>query len=154
MITSFKDIATAMKKCVAVIEDYARLSPSTLGSIPTEISNLNSVDPSLLNKPSNPPKQATGTKAQKNTASNEEVNGDGKVIKKKEKKEKKIKDPNAPKRPPSAYLLFQNDVREEIKQGNPGMVYKDVLAKISERWKSLPIDEKKVCLYSCLGVIC
>jgi hypothetical protein len=62
----------------------------------------------------------------------------------KAKKEKKIKDPNAPKRPPSAYILFQNEIREDIRAANPGIAYKDVLNVVSERWKNLSESEKKV----------
>lgn len=58
-------------------------------------------------------------------------------------KEKKYKDPNAPKRPPSAYLLFQNEVMQQIRQTNPDMQYKEVLTNIANRWKQLTPEEKK-----------
>ncbi|EJD00836.1 uncharacterized protein FOMMEDRAFT_51667, partial [Fomitiporia mediterranea MF3/22] len=57
--------------------------------------------------------------------------------------EKKPKDPNAPRRPPSAYIIFQNEVRDEMKSINPGMVYHDVLNKISERWSKMTPEQKK-----------
>ena len=38
---------------------------------------------------------------------------------KKQKKQKKVKDPNAPKRPMSAYFLFMNSVRPEVRKDNP-----------------------------------
>ena len=37
---------------------------------------------------------------------------------------KKGKDPNAPKRPMSAYMLFANAKRAEIKAANPGILFK------------------------------
>lgn len=63
--------------------------------------------------------------------------------------EKKVKDPNAPKRPPSAYLLFQNEVRKEMQEKFPNSPYHDVLNKISERWKKMSEEEKKVSLLHC-----
>ena len=114
MISSFKDIASAMTRCVSIIEDYARLSPSSLpnGPTPRKISSV-----PLPSDDSKKPRS---------------------------KREKKIKDPNAPKRPPSAYILFQNEVREEMRNANPGLPYKDVLGLISSKWKDLPEEQKKV----------
>lgn len=109
-----------MTRCVAIIEDYARLSPSTL----TTTAALAAVENGAL---------ALGAL--------EAVAG-GK--KQRVKKEKKPKDPNAPKRPPSAYLLFQNDVRESIRQANPGMPYKEILSVIANRWKDLSDSQRKV----------
>ncbi|ORY35458.1 high mobility group box domain-containing protein [Naematelia encephala] len=122
MIASFREIAAAMKHCVSVIEDYARLSPHT----------LNAIDPALL---------PTTLAAAASTPA-PVVGDDGKKVK--AKRDKKIKDPNAPKRPPSAYILFQNEVREEIRKKNPEMPYKEVLGIISQMWKDLPETAKKV----------
>ena len=63
---------------------------------------------------------------------------------KKEKKEKKIKDPLAPKRPPSAYLEFQNSVRTQYREAEPETSYQDILRKISSVWSDMPEGEKKV----------
>lgn len=114
MIASFKDIATAMTRCVAIIEDYARLAPSTLTT------------------------SAALAAVQDGTAVDLTASG-----KKRAKKEKKPKDPNAPKRPPSAYLLFQNDIREEIRRAHPGLPYKEVLSVIASRWKDLSEQQRK-----------
>lgn len=134
MIASFKDIAAAMTRCVQIIEDYTRVAPGSISN-----PSLANIDPSLVNIPTTLSAFANAQTAPSPvplTAPVEE--------KKKPKKEKKPKDPDAPKRPPSAYILFQNDVREKIRSQNPGMAYKDILAVISEQWKSLPEDAKKV----------
>jgi transcriptional regulator HMO1 len=68
--------------------------------------------------------------------------GDGKK-RKRATKEKKVKDPNAPKRPPSAYLLYQNEFRKEIKEKNPDMTYPQVLQEISKMWSALSPEDKK-----------
>ncbi len=68
------------------------------------------------------------------------------------KRKKKVKDPNAPKRPPSSYLLFQNDVRSELKAKNPGMPNNELLGAISKLWAEMPQEQKDVrsCLCSLL----
>lgn len=50
-------------------------------------------------------------------------------------RKKKEKDENKPKRPPSAYLLFLADVREQIKKDNPGISVTEVTKKAGEMWK-------------------
>lgn len=60
------------------------------------------------------------------------------------KKAKKEKDPNAPKRPTSAYLLYQNDVRAKIKAENPEMPYRAMMGLMAEQWSKMTEAEKKV----------
>lgn len=62
------------------------------------------------------------------------------------KERKANRDPNAPKRPPSAYLLFQNEIREDMRQRYKDLTYSEVLGKISEAWKALTEEQRKVCL--------
>jgi hypothetical protein len=79
---------------------------------------------------------------------------DKKAKKDKEKKAKKAaKDPNAPKRPASAYLEFQNAVRNDFRAEDPGLPYAEVLRKISATWSAMGDAEKKVslCLVSSVG---
>jgi hypothetical protein len=133
MITSFQGVAQAMRQCVAIIEDYARLSPSSIGAGQQAIAqvqaNLNgfemNIDPAL-------------------SAETEEVKGDGKAKKEKVKRAPKPKDPNAPKRPPSAYLIYQNAMREELKAAHPEFSYKEILKEISARWAKIAPEEKEV----------
>ncbi|KAG8717989.1 hypothetical protein FRC08_006185 [Ceratobasidium sp. 394] len=61
----------------------------------------------------------------------------------KEGKRIKVKDPNAPKRPATSYILFQNDIRDELKAQHPGLPYKELLGKVSEAWQKLAETEKK-----------
>lgn len=120
MISSFRDIAAAMTRCVAIIEDYARLAPSTL----TTSAALAAVHDG-----------SSTVDALASLSANKKLRA---------KKDKKPKDPNAPKRPPSAYLLFQNDIRENIRQSHPGLPYKEVLGVIANRWKELDDNSRKV----------
>jgi hypothetical protein len=60
----------------------------------------------------------------------------------KRKREKRIKDPNAPKGPASAYILFQNDIRSAYKKEHPDMSNKELLRLIGDQWKALSDDKK------------
>ncbi|KAG8747045.1 hypothetical protein FRC10_002461 [Ceratobasidium sp. 414] len=60
--------------------------------------------------------------------------------------QRRKKDPLAPKRPPSAYILYQNDVRKQMQDKYSELPYSDVLGKISESWQTLEESKKKVYL--------
>merc|ERR1712204_150430 len=60
-----------------------------------------------------------------------------------EKKQKKVKDPNAPKRPMSAYFPFMNEVRDATKAENPGLKIGDIAKLLGERWGKKEEEEEK-----------
>ena len=62
---------------------------------------------------------------------------------KKRKKDRKPKDPNAPKRPLSSYLLFCVPERKKLSASNPEMKGRAVMAELGRRWGLLPEDQKK-----------
>jgi hypothetical protein len=62
---------------------------------------------------------------------------------KKRGKDKKPKDPNAPKRPLSSYLLFCVPERKTLSASNPEMKGRAVVAELGRRWGLLPEDQKK-----------
>ncbi|XP_057961575.1 high mobility group B protein 7-like isoform X2 [Malania oleifera] len=63
---------------------------------------------------------------------------------KKTKRLRKIKDPNMPKRPPTAFFLFMDDFRKTYKEANPDSKSVAVVAKEGgEKWKSMTNEEKK-----------
>ena len=114
-----------MTLCVSVIDDYTRSAGA-----------VSSSNPSLA------PHIANATTAAALSALNLPDLGD--VKKDKRTRKKAVKDPNAPKRPPSAYILFQNEVREKTREENQGLPYRQVLDVISQKWKGMPLDERKV----------
>lgn len=57
-------------------------------------------------------------------------------------KAKKLKDPNAPKRPMSAYLFFCNYHRADVREDNPGLKFKDVQRHLSVMWKAADANER------------
>jgi len=62
---------------------------------------------------------------------------------KKEKKEKKERDPDAPKRPAPAWLLYSQEVRPQLKQQFPDLSFGEFSQKIGECWNNLQAEEKK-----------
>ena len=51
-------------------------------------------------------------------------------------KKKRRKDPNAPKREPSAYNTFVKEQSKLIKQENPEMKFGEISKEVSKRWKN------------------
>ncbi|XP_039134049.1 HMG1/2-like protein [Dioscorea cayenensis subsp. rotundata] len=59
------------------------------------------------------------------------------------KREKAGKDPNKPKRPPSAFFVFMEEFRKSYKEKNPNVNKVAVIGKAGgEKWKSLSTVEK------------
>ncbi|XP_053307153.1 FACT complex subunit SSRP1 [Spea bombifrons] len=70
-----------------------------------------------------------------------------KIVKEKKPRKKaegkKQKDPSAPKRPMSAYMLWLNASREKIKSENPGISITDLSKKAGEIWKTMTREKKE-----------
>lgn len=58
-------------------------------------------------------------------------------------KSRKIKDPNAPKKPQSAFLLFCKENRSSIVQNNPQMKFGDIGRNLSIMWKNTDESTRK-----------
>lgn len=58
---------------------------------------------------------------------------------------KKKKDPNAPKRNMSAFFIYSNAVRPQVKEENPEAGFGDIAKIISKQYKALP--EKELAIY-------
>ncbi|XP_044078093.1 high mobility group-T protein-like isoform X1 [Siniperca chuatsi] len=58
-------------------------------------------------------------------------------------KKKKFKDPNAPKRPPSAFFIFCSDFRPKVKGETPGLSIGDVAKRLGEMWNSTAAEDKQ-----------
>ena len=61
---------------------------------------------------------------------------------KKKKKKKKKKDPNAPKRNQSAFFLYSNATRADIKAAQPDLAFGEIAKVISVNFKALPEEER------------
>lgn len=62
----------------------------------------------------------------------------------KKKQKRKARDPNMPKNPKSAYILFSMDKREEVKKEIGGDV-REVMTELARRWQALSDKQKQVC---------
>jgi hypothetical protein len=49
---------------------------------------------------------------------------------------KVVKDPNAPKKPASSFLIFSSEMRPIIKQKNPDMTHLDITKELGVLWKT------------------
>jgi hypothetical protein len=59
------------------------------------------------------------------------------------KKTRRKRDPTMPKRPPSAYLFYQNEVRGQVKQAYPDRPHHEILGYISQQWNGMTEEEKR-----------
>ncbi|KAG8918253.1 hypothetical protein FRC01_001961, partial [Tulasnella sp. 417] len=62
---------------------------------------------------------------------------------KKRRKKREPRDPNAPKRPASAYILYQNEVRAKFREEHPELSYRELLPEIAKAWQNLDPVEKQ-----------
>lgn len=70
---------------------------------------------------------------------------------KRPRRKREKRDPDLPKRPMTAYLLFCNQGRETVKKDlGDGASHKDVIAELTRRWAEVPEDEKKVGFSQCV----
>lgn len=75
-----------------------------------------------------------------------EVKEEGTEAKTKLKRQRKAKDPNAPKRPLTAYLAWLGDNREKIhSELGPGQGRGGISSEGTKRWNALSEDIKQVC---------
>ncbi|KAL7267675.1 hypothetical protein RUND412_009728 [Rhizina undulata] len=62
----------------------------------------------------------------------------------KRKRKREKRDPDMPKRPMTAYLLFCHEGRETVKKDlGAAASHKDIMAELTRRWKEMPDEEKK-----------
>jgi len=85
----------------------------------------------------------SSTKSSKRDSSDKKKKSSSKKKDKKVKSRKTKKDPNAPKRPMTAYILFSNAKREEVKAAHPGIKFIDIPKRISEMWKAIGAKERQ-----------
>ncbi|KAI5475056.1 hypothetical protein MNV49_002048 [Pseudohyphozyma bogoriensis] len=130
LVAAYKELGAAFARASVAATDFASL----VGDAETgEVFHLMENLPVALPNFGGPAVEGKG----KGRDADEEASG------KKEKKVKKVKDPNAPKRPPSAYLEFQNAVRNKFREEDPDLAYADILKKIADVWKNMPDTERK-----------
>jgi hypothetical protein len=58
-------------------------------------------------------------------------------------RKKQKKDPNAPKRPLSGYMIFCSEKRDEVKKADSSLTLTGVAKKLGELWRGLSKEEQK-----------
>ncbi|GBB95765.1 hypothetical protein RclHR1_02610002 [Rhizophagus clarus] len=59
------------------------------------------------------------------------------------KRKKQNRDPNAPKRPRNAFLMYCKSQRDQAREENQNKGFQDVTRILSQKWKDLPNEEKQ-----------
>ena len=98
----------------------------------------------LLAEKGRQPKEQKATKQKnstKNSKADNEKNG-GKASK--QKKQKAEKDPNAPKKPLTAFMLYTNARRPDVTKKSPGVKITEISSLIGNEWNDLTEDEKNI----------
>lgn len=60
------------------------------------------------------------------------------------KQRKRFKDPDAPKRPMSAFLMYSNGKRAAVKREKPSLSNADISRLLADRWRSAPAEERQI----------
>jgi len=58
------------------------------------------------------------------------------------KRKVKEKDPDAPKRPPTAFLLYSKERRSAFAAENPHLTGRNILTALAEEWRTLPAEKR------------
>ncbi|KAF4123582.1 HMG (high mobility group) box [Geosmithia morbida] len=109
------------------------------------IANARGVAPSTSlssSKPSSDEGKSSNSTARPSPGRTLPANSDGGsgVVKRKYRRHPKP-DENAPERPPSAYVLFSNKMRDDLKGQN--LTFTEIAKLVGENWQSLPPAEKE-----------
>lgn len=153
VVSQYLTLGSCMKKCAQAVENFASAinDANSIEEI-TELLRAPVSNHSMSGMPLDLPLlsangKVTGAsshkKRSKSDDSDDDDGEDGRGGKKGRKSKKKEKDPNAPKRPASAYLLFQNAVRNQIKERNPDVTYRELIGQVGEAWKELGDEGQK-----------
>ncbi|OBZ71853.1 High mobility group protein 1.2 [Grifola frondosa] len=130
IIGSLGTVADAMRACANMADQFSQV----LGNLPY---------PSAFQGQANGQFVIAGlpqaTPAGRKRKSRAEDDADGK-----KRRVKKPRDPDAPKRPASSYLLFQNEIRKELKAKYPDLRNNELLSEIAKLWAEMPQEQKEV----------
>lgn len=97
----------------------------------------------LLDIGDSPAPKKSKSKADK-SAKSDKASEKGTKGKGKGKKQKAEKDPNAPKKPLTAFMLYTNKRRPEIMAKTPGTKITEISAAIGKEWTNMTGEEKDV----------
>ncbi|CAD6573176.1 MAG: hypothetical protein CYPHOPRED_005083 [Cyphobasidiales sp. Tagirdzhanova-0007] len=147
LVSQYLHLGSCMKRCSLAVEAYSHaINDSISVEEVRELLKPPTAGPMPVGLPDQFPFLSTAKAIKKRSKSEESEEDGGLDIdgkKKKRKNKKADKDPNAPRRPMSAYLMFQNAIRQEMKEKNPDVSYKELIGQVGEAWKQLGEDGQK-----------
>ncbi|CAG8801541.1 10441_t:CDS:2 [Cetraspora pellucida] len=111
---AYESVATALRSAATAVDEFQSLLPRDVSILPPTLTPVSPTTTALA-----PRSHRKGRKSYN-------------------------KDPNAPKKPNTAYILFSNEIRAEMKANNPEANQKELVKLIGSRWKALSTEQKKV----------
>jgi hypothetical protein len=134
LVSSLQSVAEALRHAAVVAEQFANVF-----KLPQEATVAKTaLDPQLRGS-----KEHQHAKRKADELDDNDADDDTAKNAQRKMRIRKPRDPNAPKRPASSYLMFQNQMRKELKAKHPNLSNTELLASISKLWSDLP-EEKKV----------
>ncbi|KAJ7000859.1 FACT complex subunit SSRP1 [Populus alba x Populus x berolinensis] len=121
--------------------DFIRMKISSSGRM-MEVLLLMILERKNLMPVKNPGKKDFKREVSSSKAVTKRKSRDGEESQKKRKPKKK-KDPNAPKRSKSAYVIFSQMERENVKKSNPGIVFGEITKALADKWNAMSAEEKE-----------
>ncbi|CAJ0757372.1 9804_t:CDS:10, partial [Entrophospora sp. SA101] len=129
LVDAFTQVSTALRNAAKACDEFQLLVPRDVGIIPGDVAigggGSSSSTTGFHHHIHHHHGQSTGNHTRKF-------------------KKNQVKDPNAPKRPNTAYILFSNEIRPETKLANPKANQKEIVTLIGQKWKALSREQKKV----------
>jgi structure-specific recognition protein 1 len=61
------------------------------------------------------------------------------------RRRRRKKDPRAPKKSLTSYLVFMQRHRAELAAANPGVSTQDLTTLLAEKWKTVEEEERRLC---------
>jgi hypothetical protein len=147
LIMSLSTVAEAMRNCATIAEQFAEMvqdgdhpdSPHIAAMIHGMSSMVSMVENNAAHIAAGASEQngapAPGKPGRKRKAADEDEPA---------KRTRKPKDPNAPKRPASSYILYQNEIRKELREKHPGVTNSELLNIIAKQWAEMSEADKAV----------
>ncbi len=126
-----------MRKCASVADAFAAFVDGGASSADSPVALMLR---DLVKPDATADDKATGGKRKRKSEAGDDTEAP-------KRRKRKPKDPNAPKRPASSYIFFQNEVRKKLKASNPNMSNSELLTMISKQWQEMSEEDKAVSIY-------
>ncbi|KAG9297768.1 hypothetical protein G9A89_011283 [Geosiphon pyriformis] len=127
LAAAYEQVAISLRAAAIACDEFQALLPIDFTLLP----------PNLLQQNTNPLLNNNNN----NSNSNQEITIGGTSRK---TRKPHVKDPNAPKKPNSPYILFSNEIRATTKTEFPSANQKEIVRQIGLKWKELSPEQKRI----------